>query len=125
MNSSLTPSPLSENYRNRQDDQREACKIVPPQRLLQIQDRESREDGQSNHFLNRLQLRGGKLVGTDAVRWNLEAVLKKSDQPAYDNDLVERHLAIFQMSIPREGHEDIRDGQQHDRPHGAIQSFQR
>jgi hypothetical protein len=50
----------------------------------------------------------------------LESSIPKSNQPANYDYFKEWRLAVLQMPVPGEGHEDIGDGQQRDRPHGAI-----
>jgi hypothetical protein len=54
----------------------------------------------------------------------LKAVFEEGNHPTYDYDFIKRHLAIFEVSVPGEGHKDVGYGQQCDRPHGAMISFQ-
>ena len=46
--------------------------------------------------MNRLELNGGELIRADAICGYLKAVLKKCDQPAYENDFEEWGLTVFQ-----------------------------
>ena len=43
---------------------------------------------------------------------------KKAISQLTTNDFEERHVAVFEVAVPGEGHEDVGDGQQGDRPHG-------
>jgi hypothetical protein len=57
--------------------------------------------------LDGLELRSVEFVGADTVCRHLETIFEKSDAPASDDDLPQRLVAIFQMAVPREGHENI------------------
>lgn len=106
-----------ENKKDRQCDAAEARRVVPLYFFPEIEDRENREDRQSDDFLNGLELRCAEFIGANAVRRDLEAILEKSDAPADQDNLPECGGAELQVAVPGEGHEDIRNGEQDDRSH--------
>jgi hypothetical protein len=116
----VTILPLMEDKERAHGDAGETKAVIPFEGIAEVGDGEHGEDRQGNHFLNGLQLRAGKLVRTDAVRGNLEAVLKECDAPARDNYFPERRIAIFQMPVPREGHKNVGDGQKGDGAQGSL-----
>jgi hypothetical protein len=103
----LLQSPFLEDDKHRADDHCEADQIVPAQVLFQVENREDRKDGESDDLLNGLQLCRREFVGADAVGGNLKAVFRKCDQPTDQDDLGQRSLPVFQVSVPGEGHEDV------------------
>jgi hypothetical protein len=52
---------------------------------------------------------------TVAVRRHRETIFNESDRPACEDDEQEWLVGEFQVTVLREGHEDIRDRQQRDR----------
>lgn len=121
-------SPLFKDHRDGYDDQRETGDVIPAHWLLQVQHGEHSEDRQRDHLLDRFQLRGGEFVRADAVCRNLEAVLEKGNHPADNDDLEERDIAVFQVTVPCEGHEDIGNREQGNRAHvseGVLSRVQR
>jgi len=103
-------SPFFEDHRDGGDDQGEAGEVIPTQRLFQVEHGERGEDGESNYFLDGLELGGRKLVRADAVGRDLEAVFEEGDQPADQDHFVEWDFAELQVSVPGEGHENVGDG---------------
>jgi hypothetical protein len=85
--------------------------IIPLELLLEIKHGEEGEDYERDHLLNDLQLRRRKVIGTNAIRRNLKAVLKESNSPAYGHYFPERNLTVLQMSVPRESHKNVGDSQ--------------
>ena len=104
-----------ERERHRREQARERRRVVPPEFFVQIKNRKNHEDRERDNFLDDLQLRGGIDRVAPAVRGNHQDVFKKRDAPARKDDERQRLALEFQMAIPRERHEDIRDGQQHNR----------
>jgi len=113
----LNSLPLFKHEKSRGDEQNKANDIIPSQFLLEINDRKDAEHNERDNFLYRLELGAGKLVGSDPVRRHLKAIFKKCDKPADKNDLPQGYFPEFQMSVPGERHEDIRDRQQSDSFH--------
>lgn len=91
--------------------------VVPFEFFAKIGDGENGENCERNDFLNRLELRRGKFVRADAVCRDLKAVFEKSDAPTCEDDFPERFAAIFQMTVPGEGHEDVGNGEKKDCAH--------
>jgi hypothetical protein len=85
----------------------EADDVVPPEFFTQISDGKNGEYDQSDHFLDRLQLRRRKLIRTDAVCGHLKAVFEQGDAPAYEYSGPERRLPESQVAVPRKRHEHI------------------
>jgi hypothetical protein len=110
-------SPLFKDYGDGGDDHDESYGVIPADGLLQVEHREHGKDQQRDYFLDGLELRGAELVGADAVGRDLEAIFEEGDHPADDNYLEQRHLAVFQVAVPGEGHEDVGDGEQGDGSH--------
>jgi hypothetical protein len=102
--------PLLENDRDRTDHHGKTDEVVPLERFSKIEHGEEREYGQGDDFLDSLQLGCRELVGSDAVGGHLKTMFGKGDQPADDNDFEQWSAAIFQMAIPRKGHENVGKG---------------
>ena len=91
------------------------------------------EDGQGDNFLNDFELqeveRAAVVLEADAVGRDCEAVFKKGDTPREKDDADQRpsgrdfHLGEFQVSIPGERHEDIRENKHDDRPNPVHSRF--
>ena len=112
-------SPLVENKKDSQHHAGETRRIIPAQLLPQIKYGKYRKDSQRDEFLNRLQLRRGKLIGPDAIRRHLKAILEECDPPADKNDLPQRLAPVFQVSVPRKRHENVGNRQQQDGSHAS------
>src|ERR1700704_2938689 len=56
-------------------------------------------------------------MAADAVGWNLKTVFKKRDSPAHQRDLPQRHVLVFEVSIPRKGHKYIGANQKNNSEH--------
>jgi hypothetical protein len=108
-----------EDEEDAEDEAGEAGSIVPFQFFAQIGNGKNREDHESDDLLNGLELRGGKFIRADPVGGHLETVFEESDAPTGENDIPERFAAILEVALPREGHEDVGDGEQQDRAHFA------
>ena len=89
-----------------------------------------REDGQGDDFLDHFELH--QVEGTavpleaDAVRRDGEAILEKGDAPREQDDEDEGpvrgnlHFLEFEMAIPRERHEDVREHEHDDGPDALL-----
>ena len=89
------------------DEAAEGYGVVPAEVVAEVVDGEDSEDGEGDDLLDDLELVGGEGAGTDAVSRDLEAVLEEGDGPTDDDDLPEGNFAIFEMTVPSEGHEDV------------------
>jgi hypothetical protein len=114
----LELAPESKSYRPEQAYKR--CAMVPPDLLAKVEPRKNSKNSQRNHFLDDLELEGGKFAVTDAIRWHLKAVLKKGDQPAKHNDRKEWHVFKLQVPIPRDGHKDVGAEEEEDCSHKST-----
>ena len=96
--------------------------MIPGGHRLEIKKRKDHEDQQGDDFLDDLQLEGGVAVAAPAVGRHLQQIFKKRDGPAYNDDQQQRFALVFQMSIPRAGHEKVGANEEHDRqPAGLSQ----
>ncbi len=93
--------------------------MIPPDVLAEIQPREDDEHAKRDHFLNDFQLKGRELAVANAIRRDLKAVFGEGYQPAYDDGGKERSFAVFQVAVPRDGHENIGADQKEDGFHGT------
>src|SRR5215468_5414102 len=94
------------------DDKSKRHDIVPPELFAKICHRKHRKHDQRDDFLDRLQLRCGKMVGAYPVRRYLKTVLQKGNHPADNDRHPQRGFFEPQVSIPSESHENIRDSKQ-------------
>ena len=88
------------------------------------------EDGQGDHFLDHFELHQVEgtavAVEADPVRRDGEAVLEEGDAPREEDDEDERpaggdlHLLEFEMTVPRECHEDVREHEHDDGPDALL-----
>ena len=113
-------SPFVKDEEGTEDQASETRAVVPFEFFTEIGDGKNGEDDQGDDFLNGFELRGGKFVGADAIGGYLEAILEKSDAPTGGDYFPERFAAIFLVAVPREGHEDVGDGQQQDCAHVRL-----
>src|SRR6476660_7153972 len=51
-------------------------------------------------------------MAADPVGRDLKAILEKSKAPAYQRDLPQRHVLVFQVAVPGKRHEDVGENQQ-------------
>ena len=98
------------SFKNKEDgehDQKKTHDMVPTQGLFEVNDGKDRKNDESDDFLDRLKLGGRKCAVADAVGRHLEAVFKKSDQPAGHNNQKKGRLLIFQVAVPGKSHKDV------------------
>jgi hypothetical protein len=96
--------------------------MIPFDSFTEVPPREDHEYGERDDLLDDLQLKRSEFAVPDSICGYLETVFEERDQPAHHNCGEKRGLAVFQMSIPRNRHEDIRAHEQQDRFHG-LQSY--
>src|SRR5215469_2001783 len=90
--------------------------------VTEVVNGEDSEDGESDDLLDDLELIGSEGAGSDAVGGDLQAVLEERDGPADDDDLPKRNLAVLEMAVPGEGHEDVGADEKKDGPHAVCVS---
>ena len=100
-------SRLVEDEAGAAGDQGETDRRLPFQRLAKIDGREDDEDRQGDDFLDGLELCRGKGAVADPVGRHLEAVFKKGDAPAYQNDHPQLFHLELEVAIPGQGHEQV------------------
>lgn len=93
--------------------------MIPAQRHMKSDSRESDEHDKGDNLLNHFELHQAECTAVsfkpDSVGGHLEAVFEESDTPRQEDDEDKRRgvgektgLLQFEMTVPREGHEDIR-----------------
>jgi hypothetical protein len=102
-------SPFLEDHKDGANDHCETNQIVPPEILFQVHNREDRENSERDRLLDGFQLRRSEFIGADAVCWDLKTILRESNLPTNDDDFEEWHLPVFQVPVPGNSHEDIRN----------------
>ena len=116
----ITALKLVEHEKGSGDEAAEGYGVVPAELVAEVEDGEDSEDGERDDFLHDLELIGREGARADAVGGDLEAVLEEGDRPADDDDLPEGDVAIFEMSVPGEGHEDVGADEKKDGPHAVL-----
>src|SRR5690242_1137910 len=106
--------PFLKNEIGASTNEREADRMIPAERLLQIDQREAREDDERDHLLHGLELRRRIDRIAIAIRRNREAVFDERDAPACEDHADERDFLEAQMSVPGDGHEQVGADQQKD-----------
>ena len=81
--------------------------MVPFEAFPEIPPRENDEHAERDDLLDDLQLKRGEFSIADAIRGDLEAIFGEGDQPAHDDRGHKRGLAVFQVTVPSESHEDV------------------
>jgi hypothetical protein len=81
--------------------------VIPLDVFAEIPPGEHDENAQRDHFLDDFQLEGGELPVTDAVRRNLKTIFRERYQPAHHDRGEKRRLAVFQVPVLGDRHEDI------------------
>src|ERR1700761_4296118 len=94
------------------DHAEEGGNVVPFDAVAEIKDGKDTEDGQGDNFLGDFELRGRVNVAAPTVSGDLEDVFKEGDAPACEYDEPDGLVFEFKVSVPGEGHEDVRAGQE-------------
>ena len=82
--------------------------MIPFDAFTEIPPREDDEHAKGYRFLDDFQLKRRESAIANPVRWDLKTVFGERDQPAH-NDCGEKwRLAVFQVTVPGDGHEDVR-----------------
>ena len=107
--------PFVKNQKRAGGDEGKAERVIPAQRLLQVQHRESGEHHQRDHLLHGLELCGRIDRAAPAVGRHRQPVFEKGDPPARHDDERQRAFLEFEMAVPGKGHEDVGGKQHQDR----------
>ena len=113
------PLELVEHEEGSGDEAAEGYSVVPAEMVSEVVDGEDTEDGEGDDLLDDLELVGRECAGTDAVGGDLQAVFEEGDGPADDDDLPQSDVAVFEVTIPGEGHEDVGADEEKDGPHAV------
>src|ERR1700730_2924832 len=62
---------------------------------------------QSDYFLDDFQLKCCKFTVAEPIRWDLKTVFGERNQPAHDDYSEKRSLAVLQVTVPCDCHEDV------------------
>ena len=114
-NRPLQLAPESKSHRANQAYKRRA--VVPSDLLAKVEPRKNGKNRQRNHFLDNLELKGGKFPIPKPVGRNLKAIFKKSNESTDDNDQKERLVLELQMPVPRNGHKNVGADEEQDSSH--------
>ena len=109
--SCLTASRNLELVEHEKCPARQAAKcnsVIPMQSTAKVIDGEDTENHECDYLLNHLELVGGEGPSADAICWNLQAILEECNRPANQNNFPQRGGPVLEMTVPREGHEDVR-----------------
>ena len=82
--------------------------VVPLQVFSKVQVCKYREHAKRDNFLDDFQLERGEFAETNAIGGHLEAILEERNQPADQNRGNQRRFAILEMTVPSDGHENVR-----------------
>jgi len=102
------------------DHAEEGGDVIPFNGVAQVKNGEDAEDSERNNFLSDFELRRRIDVAAPAIGGNLEDVFEKSDAPACEDDEPDGFAFEFEMTVPGEGHEDVRAGQQDERKKSGL-----
>jgi hypothetical protein len=116
----LKSSPFMEDEEGSEDEAECAYTVIPFEFFAQIDDGENREDTEGDNFLDGFELGGVEFIGADAVGRNLEAVFEEGHAPTGDDDFPQSFTAIFEMTVPGEGHKDVGDEEQSNGTHSGV-----
>ena len=93
-------------------EQGEGNRVVPGHLLLEKQDGEADKNRQRYRFLNDLQLETGEGAESQTIGRYRKAIFQQSDEPGNQDGFPQRPgVAVFEVAIPCECHEDIRKEQ--------------
>jgi hypothetical protein len=117
LQSPILQSPFLENKKCGDNDEEKADGVVPFNVVTEIKNGKHGEDDKGDDFLNGFELGWIEAVAADAIGRHLKAVFKKSNAPAHESDFPERHVLVFEVAVPGEGHKHIRNSQKNDGGH--------
>ena len=98
---------------HRTDQAQRRPHVIELERFVHVEHREGHEDAERDCFLHDLQLRQAELGVADAVGRHLQQIFEQRDAPADEGrDVPGAVVQAFQVAVPGEGHEDVRQDQQ-------------
>ena len=93
--------------------------MIPFDTFAEVPPCENDKHAKGDYLLDDFQLKRREFPVSDAVCGNLKAVFGKCDEPAHDDRGEKRRLAVFQVAVPGDGHEDIRTKEKKNGFHGS------
>jgi hypothetical protein len=93
--------------------------MIPFHTFTEIPPRKDNEHAKRDHLLNDFQLKRREFSIADTICGNLETVFSKRDQPTHHDYKEKWGLSVFQVTVPSNGHEDVRTNQKQDGSHKA------
>jgi len=94
--------------------------VVPAQMAAEVERGENSKNRQRDNLLDHLELDRREAAVSKAVGGDLKAILEEGNAPTDEDDLPQRLLPKFQMTVPGNGHKDIGEYEKHDGPHFQI-----
>ena len=91
------------------DDEEKGDNVIPARRLPEQEADDNREDDDGNAFLHNFELDQSEVSRADTIGRDLEKIFKKCEKPACKHYQSKRLVFEFQVPIPGESHEDVRD----------------
>jgi hypothetical protein len=110
-------SPKGERHSTDQKEERGG--MTPFDAFAEIRPREDDEHAKRDDLLDDFQLERCEFTIADAIRGDLKTIFSERDEPAHQDYCQKRSFAVFQVTVPRNRHEDIRANQKENRFHGA------
>ncbi len=99
----------------RSDQTKPGPEIIQLEGLLHVKERETREYGHGDDFLQHFQLPQVVIPDADPVGGNLEHIFKEGYSPTSEDDKRQRLAAhVLQMAVPCERHENVGEEKQND-----------
>ena len=124
----LYPRPIlflwQEGEGHRRQDAHKCGEMVPPDFFAEIQNGEGAKDGERDDLLDDFELGGGINRVAPAIGRHLEQVFEERDAPAHQNNEQQRLALELQVAVPRDGHKNVRAGQQHNRQPAGFGKIQ-
>ena len=81
--------------------------MVPSELRAEAEHGDVGDDAEGDDLLHDFELNRCEVLLPHAICGNLRAVFEKGDAPADEDDLPERILAVFQVTVPGDGHADV------------------
>jgi hypothetical protein len=106
-----------ENKKDRETDAGKAGGVIPAEFFSEIGHGEDGENSERDNFLNCFELGGGEFIRANAIGRDLEAIFEKSNSPTGENDFPESFAAVFEVTVPGEGHKDVGHGEKKNGAH--------
>lgn len=113
---------ISKNEVDRAQQAKPCPEVVGFERLVHVENSKRDEHAERDDLLNNLELPERKVLKAYSVARDLEHIFKKSDAPADEGgNPPGLFRQIFEVRVPRERHEYIRQNQQADKAAGSSE----